>query len=107
MTPRRTWREWCALTGFLALLATAVAWQQFGVAAGGASPLPPARLDLNRAAWHELSAVPGLGPGRARAIVDYRERNGRFHSVEDLEAVPGVGPVTLREARPYLVAGGE
>jgi hypothetical protein len=49
-------------------------------------------LDLNREAARDLEALPGIGPGRARAIVTGRP----FCTVEDLDRVPGIGPATLR-----------
>jgi hypothetical protein len=52
-------------------------------------------LDLNREAVRDLEALPGIGPGRARAIVTGRP----FCAVEDLDRVPGIGPATLRRLR--------
>ena len=51
-------------------------------------------LDLNRASAESLEVLPGIGPARARAIVE--EREGRaFRRVEDLAAVHGIGPRTI------------
>ncbi|HKK27166.1 MAG TPA: helix-hairpin-helix domain-containing protein [Gemmatimonadota bacterium] len=50
------------------------------------------RLDVNRATAQELTRLPGVGPSIARRIVEIREREGGFRSVEDLRAVPGIGP---------------
>lgn len=52
-------------------------------------------VDLNRASAEELERLPGVGPATAAAIVDDRERNGPFVTVDDLERVPGVGPAKL------------
>jgi hypothetical protein len=60
----------------------------------------PARLlvglpiDPNQADAATLEVLPGIGPGRALAIVTERER-GRFRSVAELTRVPGIGPRTL------------
>jgi competence protein ComEA len=54
-------------------------------------PDPGEALDLNRATPAELERLPGLGPSRAKAIVTYRERNGRFADPADLDRVPGIG----------------
>lgn len=39
----------------------------------------------------------GVGPSKARAIVEYRENNGPFESVEDLLKVQGIGPKVLED----------
>lgn len=59
------------------------------------SPEGPAAVDLNTADVTMLDALPGVGPGRARAIVGYREANGPFHAVQELARVPGFGPAAL------------
>jgi len=53
-----------------------------------ASPRPP--ISLNSATESELVTLPGIGPTRAKAIVAYRQSNGPFASVRDLEKVPGI-----------------
>jgi competence ComEA-like helix-hairpin-helix protein len=52
-------------------------------------------VDLNTADVAMLDALPGVGPGRARAIVGYRQANGPFHAVQELSRVPGIGPAAL------------
>jgi competence protein ComEA len=51
-------------------------------------------LDLNEADARALEALPGVGPGRAAAIVRERGR-APFCRLEDLDRVPGFGPATL------------
>ncbi len=51
-------------------------------------------LDLNRASAETLEVLPGIGPGRAAAIVAYR-REQPFLRVADLERVDGIGPRTV------------
>jgi competence protein ComEA len=53
------------------------------------------RVDLNHADAWLLDALPGIGPDRAQAIVDFRARNGPFSSVEELLLVPGFGNATV------------
>ena len=55
----------------------------------------PSPLDLNAAAEEELTALPGIGEALARRIVEYREANGPFESVEALTEVSGIGPGKL------------
>ena len=51
-----------------------------------------ALVDVNRAGAPELDRLPGIGPVLARRIVEHRERNGPFRSIEELRAVRGIGP---------------
>lgn len=64
------------------------------------------RLDVNSAGWQEIALLPGLGPSKAKAIVEYREAHGRFASVEGLKAVPGIGEKTISEITPHIEIGG-
>jgi competence protein ComEA len=61
-------------------------------------------VDLNHSDEQRLAAVPGIGPTLARRIVEQREINGRFATVDDLRQVPGIGLRTLERLRPYLTA---
>ena len=49
------------------------------------------RLNINTATAEELTSLPNIGPSRAAAIVDYREREGPFDSVDDLTNGGGIG----------------
>ncbi len=64
-------------------------------------------LDPNVASAEELDRLPGVGASKASRIVQEREENGRFASVEDLARVSGLGPKSVERLKPYLrVAGG-
>lgn len=52
-------------------------------------------LDVNRATVEELEFLPGIGPTTAAAIIEHRQRHGRFVTVAGLLEVPGIGPVKL------------
>ena len=80
-----------------------------GSSGGSNPPKPPGSararapiLHLNSASANDLAGLPGIGPGRAKAIVAYREAHGSFASVDDLEKVPGIGPATMAKLRPSL-----
>lgn len=54
------------------------------------------RIDLNRATADELTALPGIGPAKAAAIVAHRERNGPFAAPGDVRQVTGIGEATFQ-----------
>lgn len=58
---------------------------------------------LNQATAQELETVPGIGPSKAAAIIQYREENGKFATVDDLTNVPGIGDKTLENIRDYFI----
>jgi competence protein ComEA len=64
-----------------------------------------ALVDINSADQTALETIPGIGPVKAAAILEYRESVGRFDSIEDLLDVSGIGPATLESMRPYVTAG--
>jgi competence protein ComEA len=60
------------------------------------------QIDLNQAERAELLQIPGIGENLARRIIDHRQENGPFQSVEDLRAVRGIGPMTLERIRAWV-----
>ncbi|MDO5696471.1 MAG: ComEA family DNA-binding protein [Dermatophilus congolensis] len=76
-----------------------------GAAAGGAasgSAAAGGKVDLNRADQAELETLPGVGPVLAGRIIEWRTRNGRFTSVDELSEVSGVGDKTLARLTPLV-----
>lgn len=51
-----------------------------------------AKVNINTAGARLLEGLPGIGPSLAARIIDYRQKNGLFQSVEQLMNVPGIGP---------------
>ena len=49
------------------------------------------KVNINTAKQTELETLPGIGPSTALKIINYREENGNFKTVEDLKNVPGIG----------------
>ena len=53
------------------------------------------KVKINYATQTEIETLPGIGPSKAQAIIEYREENGFFHSLEDLLQISGIGEKTL------------
>jgi len=49
-------------------------------------------IDLNRATQSELETLPGIGPSKAKAIMEYREKINGFRHIDQLTDVKGIGP---------------
>jgi competence protein ComEA len=75
-----------------------------GSGSSAASGGEPAQVDINAADQTALETIPGIGPVKAAAIIEYRESVGRFESVEELLEVSGIGPATLESMRSYVTA---
>jgi competence protein ComEA len=61
------------------------------------------RVVLNRATVSELMRLPGVGAKRAAAIVEQRQRLGRYREASELLRIKGIGPRTLERLLPQLV----
>ena len=66
-----------------------------------------AAVNLNTATASDLDGIKGIGPSKAKAIIDYRSKNGPFKSVEDLKNVKGFGEKSITKLKSELsVSGG-
>ncbi|HDN9017475.1 TPA: ComEA family DNA-binding protein [Aeromonas salmonicida] len=61
------------------------------------------KVNLNTASINELTALKGIGEKKAQAIVDFREKQGKFTTVEQLADVSGIGPATLEANRDIII----
>lgn len=73
----------------------------------GVTTLSFAQLNINTATADELDKqLNGIGPAKAKAIVEYREKNGAFKSVDDLTKVPGIKSATVDKLRSQATVSG-
>ncbi|WP_214269453.1 ComEA family DNA-binding protein, partial [Staphylococcus pseudoxylosus] len=61
------------------------------------------KINLNSASETQLLSVNGIGPTKAKSIIEYREQHGNFESVEQLKEVKGIGSKTLEKISDYFV----
>jgi len=60
---------------------------------------PPQKVNLNQAEAWLLEALPGIGEIRAQAIINYRQKNGRFRNINELIKVEGIGTTTYEKIK--------
>lgn len=65
-----------------------------------------AATNINTAGQADLEKLKGIGPVKAKAIIDYRTKNGPFKSLDDLQKVNGIGKATLDKLRPEIAIDG-
>lgn len=62
----------------------------------------PEKININTATAKELEELPGIGPVKAQAIVEYREKLGGFTNTRQLLGVKGIGEATYRNIRDLI-----
>lgn len=65
------------------------------------------KVNLNTASSEQLQMLDGVGPATAAAIVDYREQNGNFDSVDELKSVKGIGDKKLEKLSDAVTVSAE
>ncbi len=60
------------------------------------------KININYASEKELEDLPGIGPSLAKRIVEYREKNGPFKSLKDLEKVKGIGEKKINQIKDLI-----
>jgi competence protein ComEA len=62
------------------------------------------KVNINTATAEELQNIPGIGPSKAKAIVEYRTQNGPFKKEEDIKNVTGIGDKTYEKLADSITA---
>jgi competence protein ComEA len=76
-----------------------------GKAGMGAMPGKTALVNVNTADEAQLTSLKGIGPTKAKAIIQYRQEHGPFKTVDDLKKVRGIGDKTLASLKPFVTVG--
>jgi competence protein ComEA len=61
-----------------------------------------ARISINHGTLADLDMLPGIGPAKAQAILDYRAQHGLFKRLEDLQNVKGIGTKTYEDLKSLI-----
>lgn len=71
----------------------------------GAGISADGKVNINTASLEELCTLTGIGETRAEAIMEYREQNGGFHSIEELMNIDGIKEKTFEKLREEVTVG--
>ncbi len=66
----------------------------------------PGLIDINTASAEQLDELPGIGPAKAAEIIAYRQKNGAFDKIEDIQSVSGIGPAIFEQIQDLITVTG-
>ena len=64
--------------------------------------LAPIMVRINEAKQEDFEQLPGIGPSIAKKIIEYREQNGKFTAIDELQEVKGIGEAKLENIKEYI-----
>ena len=62
----------------------------------------PTKININTATQEELESLPGIGKVKAKAIIEYREKYGKFKNEKDIIKVKGIGEKTYEKIKDLI-----
>lgn len=60
------------------------------------------KVNINEAKQEDFEQLPGIGPSIAKKIIEYREQNGKFTSIDELQEVKGIGEAKFENIKEYV-----
>jgi len=60
------------------------------------------KINVNKATLSEFQTLPGVGPALAQSIMEYREKHGKFKTIEDMKNVNGIGDKKYEKLKDYI-----
>lgn len=60
------------------------------------------KININTADEKSMESIPGVGPATAKKIVDYRTKQGKFASIEDIKNVSGIGDKKFESMKDFI-----
>lgn len=60
------------------------------------------KINLNKATQAELETLPGIGPAKSQLIIEYRDENGSFKTIEDIMTISGFGEKTFEKLKDLI-----
>jgi competence protein ComEA len=118
----RRWEQYLVVTALTAgLSGGSFAWAQQQMPKPTAAPMPTpaavpaapmavpavtgAKVNINTADEAGLMAIKGIGKSKAKAIIEYREKNGPFKSLDELTKIKGIKEKSLQKLKDQLTVG--
>jgi competence protein ComEA len=70
-----------------------------------AKPVPTAKVNINQASVQQLATLPGVGEKLATRILEQRQKQGTFKTVQELLNVKGIGEKNFERLEPFVTVG--
>ena len=74
----------------------------YNVVQGGSGGSVGVKVNINNASQTELETISGVGPSLAAKIINYREKNGKFRSIEELKNISGIGDAKFEGMKDFV-----